>query len=324
VEQNMKKDGNPNSSVPEVTPRVSLTVAITVLTAFLGGGLAGSVFNWFVNRAQPTVLTYNIGTANLASEQFASVVPDLRIQIGNEQIKSLYTHTIELSVAKGPYIDSIDIAITLPDDVRLFGTKTVSPSPLHTLDCSNIKTGLRCRLGPLSQGITKPFRIVIAADKEISPHVDATAKNVELVSGIDYIARAQESVFADPTTLIFLAIVLCLIGMITVKALKRSKSTDREPDIIVGRIFDNQGNPVSNADVEVSIISPIKKSSSVKTDSIGDFVIGSYKVPMFKAKVRIRHSDFETLEFEADSPIITARLLEHKGADELGSAKAVL
>src|SRR5271157_1319290 len=95
------------------------TVLVTALISFLGGGLAGSVFNWFVNRPKPSIIAYGTNTTTLAAAESATFIPDLRIQVGSEQVKSLYLHTMEFSGVSGTFVQQADIAIEFPSKVHI-------------------------------------------------------------------------------------------------------------------------------------------------------------------------------------------------------------
>jgi len=177
--------------------RIPPATIVTVVAALLSGGFAGALFTWYVNRPQPTVLTYAVTTTSLGTSEVSSVVPNLKIQIGSENIDALYTHTIEVIVAKGPFADQAEFAIGLPAEARIFGMRTDAPSAMQSISCSPVPTGSKCRLGPLSSKVSKPFRVAIATNKREWPSVDLVAKNVELISASDYLRQSQESIFSN-------------------------------------------------------------------------------------------------------------------------------
>jgi len=164
---------------------------LTAVVAFLSGGFAGAVFTWYVNRPDVTVVTYNVSTTALGSSEAASVVPNLKIQLGSENITSLYTHTIDLIVPKGPFVDQADFAVTLPAGTHIYGTRTVSPNSVQGITCTPITDGLKCRIGPLSANMAKPFRVIVASDRGEQPGVELTAKNLELLSNREYLDRGK-------------------------------------------------------------------------------------------------------------------------------------
>jgi hypothetical protein len=177
--------------------RISAATILTVLLTFVSGGFAGAVFTWYVNRPQATVLTYAITTTSLGTSEVSSVVPNLKIQIGSENIDALYTHTIELTVAKGPFVDKAEFAITLPAEARIFGMRSDAPSALQSISCSAMPTGSKCALGPLSSKVSKPFRVAIATNRREWPSIDVVAKNVDLMSSTEYLKQSQTSIFSN-------------------------------------------------------------------------------------------------------------------------------
>jgi hypothetical protein len=54
-------------------PKPSLAIVATLL----GGGLAGSVFTYTVNRPKTTVVSYNLSSATIADTESGSIVPGL-------------------------------------------------------------------------------------------------------------------------------------------------------------------------------------------------------------------------------------------------------
>jgi hypothetical protein len=172
------------SKIPAVT-------LVTAIASFLGGGFAGSVFTWYMNRPDVTILTYNIATTPFGSSEAVSVVPNLRIQIGNENINSLYTHTIDLSVPKGPFVEQTDFAIIFPTGTRVFGTQTVAPTSVQGINCSTISDGLKCHIGPLTAQTNKAFRVIVANDHAEPPRVELAAKNLELLSNQEYLNKGR-------------------------------------------------------------------------------------------------------------------------------------
>jgi hypothetical protein len=102
-----------------------------------------------MNRPEPTVLTYNMSTTLTGERSVKSAVPRLRVHIGDEEIPSVYSHSVELSFVRGPYADSATIAATFPLGVGIFGYSGEAPSPLHHISCTTIDGGAKCDLSPL-------------------------------------------------------------------------------------------------------------------------------------------------------------------------------
>jgi len=79
---------------------------IGFVVTLLSGGLAGAVFTSYVNRPKTTVLSYSLGSTTIADTEATSIIPNLKVQIGNEVIRNLYTHTVVFGVANGPQVFS--------------------------------------------------------------------------------------------------------------------------------------------------------------------------------------------------------------------------
>jgi hypothetical protein len=93
-----------------------------LLVGILCGGLAGSVFTWYMNRPRPEIITYTVTTVSLGADvTIKNLVPNLKIQVGGEEVPVMHTHTVEFSVPQDSYIDSVEIALTFPTNVLLFG-----------------------------------------------------------------------------------------------------------------------------------------------------------------------------------------------------------
>jgi hypothetical protein len=175
--------------------KIPAATVLTVIAAFLGGGFAGSVFTWYVNRPQATVVTYTVSTTSLGTSEVSSVVPNLKLQIGTENVESIYTHTVELAAVKGPFVDQAEFALTLPSDVRVFGMRTDVPTTLHTITCIQTSGATKCKLGPLSSKVAKPFKVVLATNSRDQPNVELAAKNTDLVTGAEYLRQTQGPLF---------------------------------------------------------------------------------------------------------------------------------
>jgi len=187
-------------------------IIVTALVSLVGGGLAGSVFTWYMTRTEPTLVTYNVTTTAVRADRAVkSVVPDLKIQVGREEITALYTHNVEFSVPRGSHIDSAGVAVTfggghvlwfLPgkrsevligSEIRVFGMTTEAPSPLHKIECDRLKDGARCAMGPLSAGIRGHFSVILATNQSQKPSVVMTGKGVELIKSEEFLAREARS-----------------------------------------------------------------------------------------------------------------------------------
>jgi|ERR1700722_6148521 len=85
-----------------------------LVVGILCGGLGGSVFTWYINRPKPQIVTYNVTTISLGADPTTkNLVPNLKIQVGGENVPVMHTHTIEFNVPRESYVDSADVATVL-------------------------------------------------------------------------------------------------------------------------------------------------------------------------------------------------------------------
>lgn len=178
-----------------------------LVVGLLAGGLAGSIFTWIVNRPEPTVVTYNFATTALEEAQAASIIPNLRIQIGNERIKAVYVHVIKFEAKTGPYLETFRLAITFPATFRIFGKEPKPPSPEHRMNCEDIKSGVRCTVAPMMVGSSNNYQLTLATDQKGKPDIVTTANNVRLLEENEYESRRSWALFltSDPLRLSLLA-----------------------------------------------------------------------------------------------------------------------
>lgn len=158
--------------------------ALILCGTFCSGGLAGAIYTHYANRLEPTIIAPSVSTITIADPQSAGgFIPDLKVKVGNEVIGSLYAVTVTFDVVSGPYVDGADVAITFRSAPHIYGKPVASaPSPLHSIACTPIENGLRCRMSPLKVNSGGPFRVTIATDKPDQPKVDIVAKDVQLAT----------------------------------------------------------------------------------------------------------------------------------------------
>jgi hypothetical protein len=158
--------------------------ALVLVGTFASGGLAGAIYTHYASRPVPTNVVASVSTITIANPQSAgSLIPDLKVEVGNQAIGSLYAQTITLDVVSGPYAESADVAISFPSAPHIYGTPvTTAPSPLHSIVCTTIANGFRCRMSPLKVNSGGPFRVSIATDRPEPPKVDIVAKDVQLAT----------------------------------------------------------------------------------------------------------------------------------------------
>lgn len=172
---------------------MSRTTLVAVLS-LLTGGLGGSVFTWFMNRPKSTIVTYNVVNTSTGSATTKSLIPNLKLQIGNEDVSFMSTHTIDLVVQSGPQVETARIAVRFADPfhagvtkLRIYGLGAQAPSPLHHMDCSPGVDSVQCEIGPLTPGSHDKFRLSIATNEPHPEEVFTTTNRVELMKIEDYV-----------------------------------------------------------------------------------------------------------------------------------------
>jgi hypothetical protein len=140
----------------------------------------GAVFTWYVHRPSPTIVTYQITKTTTGADSVTKgLIPNLKLKIGDEDVPVVYTDVVELSTVDGDYVDSAEVAITFPSELRIFGFGASAPSEVHNIACRSAKSGLICRIAPLSVG-TK-YIVDIAASQGTTPTVVTASRNTVLV-----------------------------------------------------------------------------------------------------------------------------------------------
>lgn len=181
-------------------PWPKLAVITPLVVAMLFGGFAGSVFTWWVNSPSATTVIYNVTTTALGNDPAVrSAVPNLRLNIGAEEVSALFIHTLELSVPTGPYLRRGEVVVTFPGasvggltvGTRTFGFAAPSPSAVHELTCAAYRNGVRCTMGPLSPKHPATFRLTFATDRGVGPRIESADKEIELVPLQEYARRAK-------------------------------------------------------------------------------------------------------------------------------------
>jgi len=92
----------------------------------------GTVIALIANRPNPIVLTYTITTTVVAetNRKDLAIPPNLRVQIGEEKIASLYIHTVEFTPTGGRYAEAAEVAIVCSQRVLAFTPLLSSKTPL--------------------------------------------------------------------------------------------------------------------------------------------------------------------------------------------------
>ena len=287
-------------------PHIPAAVVLTGLLAFLGGGLAGSIFNWLINKPKPTIIIYSTTTATLAAAESAPFIPNLHIEVGADQVKSLYLHTIEFSGASGPFVQQADIAVEFPSKVHIYGLSTEAPNSVHSLDCAKTDFGLRCKLMPVSVGTVRPYKVSIASDLRDEPTATLAAKDITLMSADEYYLASTASIWQRLFTFRNFGMLLAtgIWGGLVWYTYARITGRIAGKSIVVGKVLSPNGIPVGDAQVEVEVEHPAGMGSIATTDAMGDFLVGLKKQPLFRAKLRISAPNYPVAEFETNSAIV--------------------
>jgi hypothetical protein len=158
---------------------------------FLSGGLAGQVFNWVVNRPKASVVSYRIVTTTLAAPEAAGLIPNLKVLIGQEPIKALYSHNVELSAQD--YIKSAEVGLDFSSAPNIYGFKPEKPSKMHSIACPETEPKLyRCTVGPISGKDPGPYRVTVASDGSDPPKIISTEQGVAFVPAEQQTAEGRD------------------------------------------------------------------------------------------------------------------------------------
>jgi hypothetical protein len=120
------------------------------------------------------------------------VIPNLKLQLGGQEIPVLYVHTVVFSVQGCQDLDSAEFAVTFRQKPKIFGTLPEAPSPLHKNECTELTKGYgeRCQLGPLKPGDKfSDFRLMIATDQKAPSEVITATTKLQLISLDEFLRR---------------------------------------------------------------------------------------------------------------------------------------
>lgn len=187
---------------------ISSGAILSALVTLVAGGLAGAIFLTIVNRPKLTILTYSISTTSWAAPEARTLIPNIKVQIGNETIKALYAHNIDFGVPRGPFAKSVEVAITFPERIRIYGKSIEAPSKVQTITCEELDDGLRCTMSSLAPGPHGNYRVVIATGEKRAPKVDTVEEGIELRSLAEFLEHEKglgATGFGIPTFIIALA-----------------------------------------------------------------------------------------------------------------------
>jgi hypothetical protein len=202
--------------------------SLGTLGQWIGGSFLGAVLTlsvgWYLTR--PTSVTYNLTTTTLGADPTVkSIIPDLKIQIGNKEVAALHTHALQVSTVSGRYVEKADLAIQWNTPVTFYGAISVeAPSLSHKITCEQHERGATCSLSPMVIGHGS-YRIAMATDQSQLPLVQLVGKDVTF-STAEEATRRQErwiNIIVGGTPL-----VLSAIGMIFgYRQNRRSKRNER-------------------------------------------------------------------------------------------------
>lgn len=87
--------------------------SVDVAGLYVSGGAMGAFINHYYTNVQ-TIVNYSTNTTSLgAGEATRSVLPDLKLILGNAELPAVYTHTIEFRYSSGPELDDANVGILL-------------------------------------------------------------------------------------------------------------------------------------------------------------------------------------------------------------------
>jgi hypothetical protein len=186
---------------------------VPIIVSFVSGGLAGQVLNLYVNRNVPTVLTYAITTTTAGTDtRVKNLIPNLKLQIGEEEISVVHTHTIDFTAQSGPHLNSAEIAVTFPPGMRIYGTTTEDPSPLHHISCTQITNGFRCTLAPISTKSLNKYRLIIASNQKEEANIITSTDGLS----IRKLEEVLSSNKADTRSLVYLIPIMLVLSILTI------------------------------------------------------------------------------------------------------------
>jgi|SRR5579864_924527 len=163
-----------------------------LIATIICGSLAGAIFTYWMQRPDPTVLTYSETTTTLGTSNLK--IPGLTIRIGKEIVPVLNTHSIDIGAQRGRYLAQAQVAIAFARGVRFFGISTEQPTPSHSINCvADDANVLQCKIGPFRVG-ERPFRIIAVTDQYTSPIVSCR-DDVTLVATAGLSAVPEPAIF---------------------------------------------------------------------------------------------------------------------------------
>src|SRR5262249_50794815 len=135
---------------------------------------------------------YTVSTTTSGTDaRVKSLIPNLTLQIGGEEIPSVHTHTIDFTVESGPPLETADVAITFSPGLRLYGKDAEAPSPLHQISCSEISDGVRCTLSPLTPKELNKYQVTLATNQQGPPRIIVANNRLKLLNLEDFLSQSN-------------------------------------------------------------------------------------------------------------------------------------
>ncbi len=187
-------------------------ILITALASLVGGGFAGAVYSSYVNRIEPTIITYRVTTTSIgADSSIKSLIPNLKLQVDGKDVSVVHTHTIEFAPQRGPFVDGVEVAITFRQpSVQIYGMTAEAPSRAHTASCARLSDGARCKFSPISA--RSAFRVSFGSNQPTPPTIDMAIRGVELLKLDDFLA--QEANRSWISTVRWVSYILLALGLL--------------------------------------------------------------------------------------------------------------
>jgi hypothetical protein len=115
-----------------------IKTVLMIVVPLISGGAMGAFINHYYSNVQ-TIVTYSVITTSLGAGQTTkSVLPDLKLLMGNVELPAVYTHTIEFKHSGGPELDraTVGVSVAGAHQPKLLGNVLPSsPDPVHRISC---------------------------------------------------------------------------------------------------------------------------------------------------------------------------------------------
>ncbi|MCU1328333.1 MAG: hypothetical protein JWN34_3703 [Bryobacterales bacterium] len=157
---------------------------ITWVIAIVCSSAAGALgTQWYLNRS--TVIRFSTTKSLVGGDGAASTVPNFRMQVGDQAIRSLYINTYRLQHASGPEVENAKIGFRLRGAKPLGKTITREPGtalPFHCDEMSIIgpdSTSFLCTARRFNSNVGV-YEVTFATDADVKVDLSIDAKNSQL------------------------------------------------------------------------------------------------------------------------------------------------